>query len=201
MTEPLLLVGCGGHARSLIDLVESNGRWQLLGLIGLPEQVGDQILGHKVLGCDNDLPELRKHCKNALLAVGQIASPEPRKRIAAELRRLKYMCPFVVSPHAHISCYSQLGFGTTVGHGAIVNAGSSIGNYCIINSQSLIEHDVIVGDYCHISTGSLINGNVRIGDGSFIGSGAVIREGINLPPYTVIGAGKRVMGWPLREEL
>jgi acetyltransferase-like isoleucine patch superfamily enzyme len=59
---------------------------------------------------------------------------------------------------------------------------------------------VQIGDHCHISTGALVNGGVRVGSGSFIGSGAVIREGLEFPDRTVIGAGKRVMGWPLRDQ-
>ena len=58
----------------------------------------------------------------------------------------------------------------------------------------------MISDYCHISTGALVNGGVKIGTASFVGSGAVLREGIRLPPHTVIGAGKRVMGWPPRQE-
>ena len=72
MSDPLLLIGCGGHARSLIDVVESSGRWHVLGMVGLPEQVGEEVLGYPVLGCDQDLPSLRQQCANALLAVGQI---------------------------------------------------------------------------------------------------------------------------------
>ena len=56
MSDPLLLIGCGGHARSLIDVVETSGRWHVLGLVGLPEQLGEEILGYPVLGCDQDLP-------------------------------------------------------------------------------------------------------------------------------------------------
>ena len=72
MSEPLLLIGCGGHARALIDVVESSGNWHVLGLVGLPEQVGEKVLGYSVLGSDQDLPSLRYLCAHALLAVGQI---------------------------------------------------------------------------------------------------------------------------------
>jgi sugar O-acyltransferase (sialic acid O-acetyltransferase NeuD family) len=200
MSEPLLLIGCGGHARSLIDVVESSGRWYVLGLVGLPEQVGEEVLGYPVLGCDQDLPLLRQQCAHALLAVGQIGLPSHRQRLASELERLEFALPAVISGRAHVSLHAQLGSGTSVGHGVIVNAGASVGGYCILNSNALIEHDAVIGDYCHISTGALVNGGAKIGASSFIGSGAVLREGLNLPPQTVISAGKRVMGWPMREE-
>lgn len=199
MSEPLLLIGCGGHACSLIDVVETSGRWHILGLVGLPGQVGDEVLGYPVLGSDQDLPSLRQQCAHALLAVGQIGHVSQRQRLASELKRLEFVLPVVISGHAHVSGHAQLGSGTSVGHGVIVNAGASVGDYCILNSNSLVEHDAVIGDYCHISTGALVNGGVKVGDGSFIGSGAVLREGLIIPPQTVISAGKRVMGWPIRE--
>jgi sugar O-acyltransferase (sialic acid O-acetyltransferase NeuD family) len=198
--KPLLLIGCGGHARSVIDLIESIGQWRIHGLMGLPEQVGSSVLGYSVIGSDADLPSLREYCPAAVLAIGQLPCPGPRQRLAAQLEQLGFQCPALISPHAVVSRHAHLGAGTTVGHGAIVNAGAEVGAHCILNSGALIEHDVQIGDHCHISTGALVNGGVRVGSGSFIGSGTMIREGLELPHQTAIGAGKRVMGWPLRDQ-
>jgi sugar O-acyltransferase (sialic acid O-acetyltransferase NeuD family) len=198
--KPLLLIGCGGHARSLIDLIESIGQWHIHGLVGLAEQVGSCVLDYQVIGSDADLPALREASPAAVLAIGQLPDPRPRQRLAAQLEQLSFHCPVLISSHAIVSRHAQLGSGTTVGHGVIVNAAAVVGAHCILNSGALIEHDVQIGDHCHISTGALVNGGVRVGPGSFIGSGAMIREGLELPEQTVIGAGKRVMGWPLRDK-
>lgn len=197
--KPLLLIGCGGHARSLIELVESTGEWQIHGLVGLPEQVGSRILGYPVIGCDDDLSTLKVECPAAVLAIGQLQDSSPRVRLAKHLEQLGFQFPVLISPHAVVSPYAQLGPGTTLGHGVIVNASAVVGDHCIINSRALIEHDAQIGHYCHLSTGVLVNGGVQIGSDSFIGSGAMIREGLTLPPLTVIGAGKCVMGWPLKD--
>jgi sugar O-acyltransferase (sialic acid O-acetyltransferase NeuD family) len=198
--KPLLLIGCGGHARSIIGLIESAAEWQIHGLVGLPEQVGSCVLGYPVIGCDDDLHALREECQAAVLAIGQLPDSALRVRFAQQLEQIGFQFPVLISSHAFVSPHAQLGPGTTVGHGVIVNAGSVVGDHCIINSCSLIEHDVHIGHHCHISTGVLINGGVQIGSDSFIGSGAIIRNGLTLPPLTVIGAGKRVMGWPLTDQ-
>jgi sugar O-acyltransferase (sialic acid O-acetyltransferase NeuD family) len=200
MSEPLLLIGCGGHARSLIDVVESSGHWHVLGLVGLADQVGETRLGYPVVGSDRDLPSLRERCNHAMLAVGQIGLSRQRHGLASELERLGFVMPVVISAHAYVSRHARLGQGTAISHGVIVNAGASVGDHCILNSRALIEHDVVIGDHCHISTGVLVNGGVQIGSHSFIGSGSVLREGLQLPEETVISAGKRVMGWPMRSE-
>jgi sugar O-acyltransferase (sialic acid O-acetyltransferase NeuD family) len=197
--KPLLLIGCGGHARSLIELIETTAEWQVYGLVGLPEQVGSHVLGYSVVGSDAELPSLREACPAAVLAIGQVPNPAPRQRLAAQLDELGFHCPVVVSPHAVVSRHAHIGPGTTVGHGVIVHAAAVVGAHCILNSGALVEHDAQIGDHCHISTGALLNGGVHVGTGSFIGSGAMIRECLELPPLTVIGAGKSVMGWPLRD--
>ena len=195
--KPLLLIGCGGHARSLIDLIEAGSHWRVHGLIGLPDQVGRQVLGYSVLGTDAQLACLSKGCSTALLAIGQLPDPERRQCLAALLQELGFHCPALISPFAYVSHHAHIGSGTVIGHGAIVNAGAIVGNHCIINSRALIEHDAEIGDHCHVSTGALVNGGVRLGSGSFVGSGAMLREGLHLPAGTLISAGKRVMGWPL----
>lgn len=200
MSEPLLLIGCGGHARSLIDVVESSSLWHVVGLVGLPEQVGEKVLGYPVVGSDHDLPSLRQQCDHALLAVGQIGLSNQRQQLVVRLMQCDFVLPVVISGLAHVSRHARLGLGTSVGHGAVVNAGVRVGDHCILNSNCLIEHDAVIGDYCHISTGTLVNGGVKIGHSSFIGSGVVLREGLDLPPQTLISAGKRVMGWPMRME-
>ena len=198
--KQLLLIGCGGHARSLIELIESTAEWQIQGLVGLRDQVGRRVLGYPVIGCDDDLPALRDQCSSAVLAIGQTPDSALRVRLAKKLEQFVFEFPVLISPHAVVSRHAQLGLGTTVGHGVIVNAGAIVGDHCILNSRALVEHDVLVGHYCHVSTGALVNGGAEIGSDSFIGSGSMIREGLTLPPRTVIGGGKRVMGWPLRDQ-
>ena len=194
---PVLLIGCGGHSRSIIDVIDSDNKWKVIGLIGLPEQIGNTILGYKVIGGDNDLPRLKHKAKYAMIALGQIPNSANRRRMARMITNLGFKSPIIISPYAVVSKHAKLGPGTFIGHGAIVNAGAVVGLHCTLNTMSLIEHDVSVGDHCHISTGALVNGGVKIGQDSFIGSGSVIRDGIDLPNGSIISARKRVMGWPL----
>lgn len=192
----LLLIGSGGHARAVIDIIESASEWQIIGLLGQSSEIGSMVLGYPVLGSDDNLAVLRNHADGAILALGHLGSATKRQALALHLQSLDFMMPAIVSAHAVVSRHAALGAGTTVGHGAIVNAGARVGRHCIINSQALIEHDAVIGDHCHISTGVVINGGVSIGEASFIGSGSMIRESLVLPSKTVISAGKRVMGWP-----
>ena len=196
----IVLIGCGGHAKSIIDIIEGLDIWKIFGLIGLKEEIGKETLGYKCIGCDSDLNEIYSYCKNAFISIGQINNVQKRVLVGETLNKYNFNIPRIFSKNSYISKHAEINYGTSIGHGTIVNAGSKIGCNCIVNSNALIEHDVKIGDYCHISTGTIINGQVEIGEGSFIGSGTIIREGLKIPPYSIISAGERIMGWPLKRE-
>ena len=197
----ILLVGCGGHAKSVIDIVESSENWQIGGLVGLEREIGNKVLGYEVLCSDNKLNEMRKLFNFAFVSVGKIGECTKRNIIFENLNLHNFQIPNLVSRKAYISSHATLDQGSFLGHGVIINSAAKIGSNCIINSNALIEHDVEIGKNCHISTGVIINGGCKIGDNSFIGSGTIIREGIKLPKDTTISAGKCIMGWPMKNIL
>lgn len=188
-----MLIGAGGHTRSCIDVIEQEGRFNIYGLVGLPEEVGKKILGYSVIGSDSDLGSKLKEFKSIIITIGQIKTPDCRMRFFHMVENFGYELPTIISPHAYVSPHARLGKGNIIMHGAVINAGVVVGDNCIINSQSLIEHGAVINDHCHISTAVVINGDVNIGEGTFIGSNSSIREGVNVGERCLIGMGERVI--------
>ncbi len=191
--EAILLVGAGGHARACIDVIEQEKRFTIIGLIGLAQEIGTQVLGYPVLGDDAELPRLLRDCPNALVTVGHIKTPDFRIRLFTLLEEIGYTLPVIVSPNAYVSRHATLGAGTIAMHGSVVNAGAVVGRNCILNSQSLVEHDVVIADHCHISTLAAINSGVRIGAGTFVGSGSSVRQCLCIGERSLIGMGQSVL--------
>ena len=187
--DKILLIGAGGHARACIDVLEEENQFEIAGLIEKGESISNESLGYPIIGTDDDLKVLRQQYKNALITVGQIKSPKIRIKLYQLLKELDFTLPAIISPHAHVSKHAQIGEGSIIMHGAIVNANTKIGNNCIINNKSLIEHDAVIGDHCHIATGAILNGEVTVGYESFIGSGAITKQSIIIGNRCVIGAG------------
>lgn len=186
---PVLLIGGGGHCRSVIDVIESGAQYQVAGIVQ-PTSAGiTPVLGYPVLGNDDELPSLLGQTPCALVTVGQLKDVFLRQRLFDRLLNLRAEIPVVVSPRAHVSQHAQLCRGTVVLHGALVNAAALVGENCIINSMALVEHDARIGPHSHISTGAKLNGGVEVGAGCFIGSGAVIHQGVTIGAGSVIGAG------------
>lgn len=185
----MILIGAGGHAHACIDVIEQHGQFRIAGLVGMPEEMHTRHLGYSVIATDGDLRQLAKNYQYALIAVGQIQSPDSRVRLYRQAAELGFQLPVIIAPTAYVSRHARIGAGTIVMHGAIVNAGAKIGNNCIINSRALIEHEATVEDHCHISTGAILNGDVRVGAGGFVGSGCVIKEGISIGRGCLVGMG------------
>lgn len=184
----VILVGGGGHCKSLIDVLEC-AKMPIAGIVHGPETEMEDVLGYPALGRDGDLPALRKSFASALVSVGQIKSPAIRLRLFNLLRELDFNLPLVLSPLAHVSKHATVGAGSAIMHGSLVNSGAVVGENCIINSRSVLEHDCIVGNHCHISVGAVLCGGVKAGDGAFIGAGAVCRENVHIGEGAVIGMG------------
>lgn len=189
--KPIILLGGGGHCKSVINVIESTGR-TLLGILDMPEDVGATVLSTKVVGTDDDIPTYARMA-DFIITVGFIKNTSTRLKLYDRVKDAGGHLVTVIAPSANVSPYAKIGEGTVVLHQATVNADSTVGNNVIINSHSNIEHDVVINDHCHISTGAMVNGGCRIGRACFIGSGAVIGNGVKIADNVIIGAGSVVL--------
>ena len=185
-TKDLILVGGGGHCKSVIDVAEGAG-WDILGILDTTENVGKKVLNYTIIGTDEQIPEF---AENAffIVTVGQIKNVDLRVKLHEKVLQVNGELATIIASDAHVSKHSSIGKGTVVMHKSIVNAGVKIGMGCIINTMANIEHDAVIGDYCHISTGVMVNGSCNVGDRTFIGSGSVLANDVIIPNNIIIGS-------------
>ena len=188
----IVLIGGGGHCKSVIDVIEQEGRFEIVGIVERPDFLETDVLGYQIIGNDSDLVDLAKKYKYALITVGQIKSPSLRIKLFDLATKAGFTLPNIISPNAYVSKHSSIGNGVVVMHNAIVNASASIGDNCIINSKALIEHDCLISKHCHISTNATINGGVKVESGCFVGSSATTKELITISENSFIKAGSLV---------
>lgn len=189
MKPQILLIGGGGHCKSVIDIIEQATHYTIAGIIDQKEYIGQKILGYEIIGCDDDLEKLFTQFKYAMVTVGQIKSPDLRIKLFNQLQSIGYKIPPLISPRAYVSKHASIGKGTVIMHDALINANAKVGKNCIINTKALIEHDSIIEDHCHISTGAIINGGTLIHQGTFFGSNATTKEAIAIHERSFIKAG------------
>jgi len=182
--KKLILVGGGGHCKSVIDVAESAG-WTILGILDLADNAGKKVLDYTVIGTDLQIPEF-VHKAWFLVTVGQIKDVGLRIKLHELILSVGGDLATVIASDAYVSKYSEIGKGTVIMHKAVVNAGAKTGLGCIINTMANIEHDATIGNYCHISTGAMVNGDCRIGDRTFIGSGVVLSNGVSVASDCIV---------------
>lgn len=190
MSKKLVLIGGGGHCKSVIDVAESAG-YHILGVLDKPEEIGREVLSYKVIGVDEDIP-LYADKAEFIITVGFIKNPALRINLYNKVLEAGGKLATLVASTAYVSNYAVLSRGVVVMHNAFVNAGAAIGDNSIINTFSNIEHDAYIGNQCHISTGTMVNGDCRVGDNVFVGSQSVLSNGINICDDVIIAAGSFV---------
>lgn len=191
MKRPLILIGGGGHCKSVIEVAESAG-YEIKGILDMPDEVGKEVLpGHKVIGTDDEIPQYVEKC-DFIITVGFIKNPALRIKLYNKVKAAGGRLATIIASTAHVSKYAELGEGTVIMHQAFVNAGAKIGDNCIINTFVNIEHDAEVGNQCHISTGTMVNGECKIGENCFIGSQSVCANCIEIASDIIVGAGSVV---------
>ena len=188
MKPEILLIGGGGHCKSVIDVIEQEDKYSIAGIVDKKELIGSNVLGYKVIACDDDLPNLFQKYKYAIVTVGQIKSNVLRVKLFNILKEIGYKLPVIVSPLAYVSKYSFVYEGTVIMHNALINANAKIGKNCIINTKALVEHDATIEDNCHISTAAVINGGVTVKKNTFFGSNATSKEYIEINNFVKAGS-------------
>lgn len=180
MSDSVILIGGGGHAKVVLDCVQSFGG-QVVGFLDDGIDAGTTILGVPVLGTIKDYRNFLQH--RFLIAIGNNGI---RRRIAQSLKVDWYTA---VHSSAVVSPYASIGAGTVVMPRAVVNAGAIIGAHCIINTGAVVEHDNRIADYVHLSPSAALGGTVSVGEGAHVGIGASVRNNICICANCIIGAG------------
>ena len=174
----MFLYGASGHAKVIIDILKANGM-EIEGLLDDNPDV-TELMGYKVLHGVNDVSSL-------IISIG---NNRIRKMIA---ERLETRFEKAVHPSAIMSPSANVGDGTVVMQGAIVQACAEIGKHCIVNTGASVDHECVLEDYVHVSPHSTLCGNVHVGEGSWIGAGTTVIPGVKIGKWSVIGAGSVVV--------
>ena len=188
--EDVLLIGAGGHAKSIIDSILSNGEFKIFGIIDKKEMVGDKVNGINIVGADEELSYFYdKGIKKAFVCIG---NNKVRKKLINKLEKIGFELISIIDRTAIIAKNTTILDGCFIGKGAIINSNSVIKKGPIINTGAIIEHDCIIGEYVHVAPGTTLCGGVEIGNETFIGANSVVIQYKKIGSDVLIGAGSVV---------
>lgn len=189
----LLLIGGGGHCKSVLDAILNNNEYAEIGIIEKKEDFHGDILGINIIGGDSELEYYyNEGYKYAFITVGNVESPMVRIRLYELVNNIGFIIPNIIDASACVSRFASLGKGIFIGKKTVVNAGSSISDCAIVNTSSVIEHDCTIEEFVNVGPGAVLCGNVRVGKNSYIGAKSVIKQKLNIGSNTIIGMGSVV---------
>ncbi len=194
MSERIILLGAGGHARSMVDTIEALGRYEIAGFV-MPEQGMEMSFrSYHTIGTDHDLREIYSAgIRKACIGIGYLGRKDVRRRVYESLKEIGFEMPNIIDNTAVIASDVKLDEGCFIGKKAVVNTNAQIGKCVIVNTGAIIEHDCCVGDFSHISVGSTLCGEVCVGEHAMIGANATVIQGRSIGNNSIVGANSTVL--------
>ena len=190
----IAVIGAGGHAKVVADIIEKQGAHRIIGFIDEHKERGSLVYGYPILGGLEVFCEVEFASVNAgIIAVGDNWD---RKNLVEKILRIRSEFVFIsaLHPSTIIARGVEIGAGTVSMAGSIINSDAHIGKHCIINTNSSVGHDAVLGDFVTIGPGAAIGGETHIGDYSAISLGANVIHNLRVGAHTIIGAGAVVVG-------
>ncbi|MEW8965299.1 acetyltransferase [Staphylococcus arlettae] len=185
--KKIILVGNGGHAKVVKDIILSNGEFEIAGYLD-----SKVVKYYEKDGYFYDKVEHFYKYKNDYYFVIAIGNNEVREKIVASFDLDSKSFPSLIHSSAVVSDSAKVGNGTVVMPNVTINADSNIGLHTIINTGTIIEHDNTIKDYVHISPNAVLAGGVSVESKVHVAIGAKILPQILIGLNSVVGAGATV---------
>lgn len=189
----VIVVGASGHAKVVIDILERAEVHRIVGLTNR-EGAGAPLWDYPVLGKTAELPAIaaRAGASGYVLGVGNNGV---RRAVS---QRMRAEAPSVtlyaaVHPSASIGRDVEIGAGTVIMAGAMVNPSCRIGVGCVINTGASLDHDSVMEDFASLAPGAVVGGTCRIGTEAWVGIGATVVQQICIGARAIVGAGSTVL--------
>jgi sugar O-acyltransferase (sialic acid O-acetyltransferase NeuD family) len=190
----IIIVGSSGAAKWVIDVVECEEKYKIIGLLDRYRNVGEKTFGYAILGQEEDLPLLIDNysLEGAIVAIGDNFI---RSIVSARVNNLCPGFPFVsaIHPNAVIAKDVSIGEGTVIHPGNIIGPSCSIGKLCSLLPNSSLGHDTIMSDFSSVGGRVVTGGYCRIGAYAAINIGTVLVNRVTIGEHTVVGAGSTVL--------
>lgn len=188
MMQKIALIGGGGHARVIIDLLhacnQEQPQYELVGIYDDSEAT--EILGFPRLGT---LTDLASHNQTVQLLTA-LGNNGLREKLAITYPQLKFAT--LIHPSAIIGSDVHIGEGTVVMAGCIIQANATVGNHCIVNTGAIVDHDVHIGDYTHIAQRVTLTGGVQVGTRCLLNAGTIVAPWQTITDQTILPIGSQI---------
>lgn len=190
MNKPLIIIGNGGHASVLTEILLAQGE-KIIGFTALSEE--ENVFQLRYLGKDDIVLQYSKNEIELVLGIGMIGPNSLRAKMYQHFTQFGYHFKSIIHPTAIIAPSVTLGKGVQMMAGTIAQTNVKIADNTIINTGAQLDHDCSIGQHVHIAPGTVLSGAVTIGEGTHIGTNVTVIQNITIGQNCLIGAGAVVV--------
>jgi sugar O-acyltransferase (sialic acid O-acetyltransferase NeuD family) len=188
MKNKLLIIGASGHGKVVADIALKMNEWKTIAFLDDDESI-KSFLGISVIGKSNEAIKYKSEW-NIFVGIGNNTT---RELLQEKLENEGANIPTLIHPSAVIGEQVEIGIGTAVMAGTVINCCTKIGKGCIVNTGATIDHDNLLENYVHISPGVHLAGNTKVGNKTWLGIGSIISNNVTIINDCNIGAGAVVV--------
>lgn len=185
----LLVLGAGGHGRSVAEAAELSGQFDVVGFLDDSLALSETVLGLPVLGSVASMANHRAAADQAIVAIGNNVV---REKLLHQVAAAGFDLVTVVHPRAIVSPSAIFGAGCAVMAGAIIGTEASLGLGSIVNCGAVIDHHATVEDFGHLGVNASMAGGTILGRGAWMQAGAALGYGVKLPSGVTLYPGEAV---------
>ena len=182
----LLIVGAGGHGRSVAEAALAAGNFDTIGFVDDAAEKVQQVWDYPVWGTMDDLARYRAYADAAIVALGNNAL---RAKLCEQLQAAGFELATIIHPRAIVSPRAEIGPGTAIMAGAIIGTEACLGTGVIVNSGAIVDHHAQVHDYGHLGVNACMAGGAVLGRGAWIQAGSALGYGVKVEKNTVLMPG------------
>jgi UDP-perosamine 4-acetyltransferase len=188
MAKAVYLMGGGGHGRIVLDTLLASGV-KVAGVLDSDLKVGDQVFGVPVIGGDDFVDRVDPSAVFLVNGLGANPHVRSRQKLFEKFRARDFLFNAIQHPSAVIGRECDLGEGSQIMAGAVLQNRVRIGENAVVNTRASIDHNCVIGAHAFISPGAVFCGDVMLAASAFIGSGAVLLPCVQIGADAIVGAG------------
>lgn len=194
MKEKIIIIGAGGHAKVVIDIIELQSNYEIIGIIAQEDEKKKELFGYKIYKGDKYLLTFyNKGIKNIAIGIGGYKSNSLRKKIFNKVQKIGFNIPALIHPKAIVSSTAKIDDGSVIFAGVILNPEVQIRKNSIIATGSSIDHETIIEDHVLVSAGVTVGACTLIKEEVLVALGAKIISGVEIGSKALIASGAVVV--------
>jgi sugar O-acyltransferase (sialic acid O-acetyltransferase NeuD family) len=181
--KKLLIVGAGGHGRSVAELVQLKNEFELVGFIDDSWPQHKSVWSYSIHGRVSELSQYHSIADWVIVAIG---NNKLRGELINKFVETEFNLATVIHPMAMVSPSADIGAGTAIMAGAIIGTESKLGLGVIINSGANVDHHCVIADFGHLGVNACMAGGSSLGEAAWLQAGGALGYGVVVPAGKII---------------